>query len=70
MSVSSRVHPFARANGAEAGALIYRPSLPADLVPSKGSFRQASGPSDFSLFVLLGFGKDSAIPVSKRKQEP
>lgn len=47
--------------------MIYRPSLPADLVPSKDSFLQASLPSDYSLFVLLGAWHASAIPLTKEK---
>lgn len=47
--------------------MIYRPSLPADLVPSKVSFLQASLPSDYLLFVLLGAWHTSAIPLTKEK---
>lgn len=47
--------------------MIYRPSLPADLVPSKDSFLQASLPNDYSLFVLLGAWHASAIPLTKEK---
>lgn len=48
--------------------MIYRPSLPADLVPRKDSFQQASLPSDYSLFVLLGAWHASAIPLTKEKK--
>lgn len=49
--------------------MIYRPGLPADLVPSKVSFPQASLLSDYSLFVLLGPGTLLQFVLPKRKQE-